>query len=293
MSNDRKSILFLCVANSARSQMAEGLARMLLRDRIPVQSAGSEPSTVNPYAVEVMAELGVDLSGHRAKSVRTIDPAGVDTVVTLCAEEVCPVFLGKVCRLHWPVPDPASKDTTIPREEMLARFRAARDAIRARLEDFVAGLEATIRPAGSSDYEDVRRLVAGSRLPTDGLADQFPEGYAVIPIGAGLAAVAGYETYGDFGLLRSVAVDPRRRGYGLGQRLVAERLAAAKIRGLRAMVLLTTTASGFFARLGFHPVDRATAPEEIKRSSEFASVCPISAVCMVMPLDDPKDEGTT
>jgi arsenate reductase (thioredoxin) len=136
MKDETRSILFLCVANSARSQMAEGLARMLFGDRVPVQSAGSEPSQVNPYAVEVMRELGVDLTKHHSKSVETIDPSTVSTVITLCAEEVCPVFLGKVRRLHWPIPDPASKDAAIPREEMLGRFRTARDAIRGMLERF-------------------------------------------------------------------------------------------------------------------------------------------------------------
>lgn len=130
----KPGILFLCVANSARSQMAEGLARMLLGDEVPVQSAGSEPSTLNPYAVEVMNEIGVDISTHTSKSVRAIDPDTVDTVITLCAEEVCPVFLGKARRLHWPIPDPASEDPSIPREEMLARFRTARDTIREKLE---------------------------------------------------------------------------------------------------------------------------------------------------------------
>jgi len=134
MIKTKKCILFLCVANSARSQMAEGLGRMIFGDRIPVQSAGSEPSTVNPYAIEVMRELGVDLSTHHSKSVQNIDPATVGTVITLCAEEVCPVFLGKARRLHWPVPDPASKDPTLSREEILARFRTARDAIREKLE---------------------------------------------------------------------------------------------------------------------------------------------------------------
>jgi arsenate reductase len=138
MSHDTKSILFLCVANSARSQMAEGIARMLLGDRVPVLSAGSEPSTVNPYAVEVMRELGVDLSTHHSKSVQSIDPGEVGTVITLCAEEVCPAFLGTARRLHWPIPDPASKDASIPREEMLARFRTARDTLRGMLERFVA-----------------------------------------------------------------------------------------------------------------------------------------------------------
>ncbi len=128
-----KSILFLCVANSARSQMAEGLARQRFGAAVRVQSAGSHPTRVNPYAVEVMREVGVDLSSHASKPVDTIDPATVDTVVTLCAEEVCPAFLGKVTRLHWPIPDPASQDPKLSRDEMLTRFRTARDTIAAKL----------------------------------------------------------------------------------------------------------------------------------------------------------------
>jgi len=143
MSTYTKSILFLCVANSARSQMAEGLGRMIFGQRIPVQSAGSTPSSVNPYAIEVMRELGVDLSTHHSKSVDTIDPTAIGTVITLCAEEVCPVFLGKVRRLHWPIPDPASTDPNLSREDMLTRFRTARDTIRNKLKRF----EADIRDA--------------------------------------------------------------------------------------------------------------------------------------------------
>lgn len=136
MERPPKGILFLCVANSARSQMAEGLGRMILGDRVSVASAGSLPARVNPWAIEVMREIGVDLSSHVSKSVQTIDPATVSTVVTLCAEEVCPAFLGSARRLHWPIPDPATSDASIPREQMLARFRSARDAIRARIERF-------------------------------------------------------------------------------------------------------------------------------------------------------------
>ena len=136
MTGQPQGILFLCVANSARSQLAEGLGRMIFGDGILVQSAGSEPSRVNPYAIEVMHEIGVDITTHTSKSVQTIDPATVGTVITLCAEEVCPVFLGKARRLHWPIPDPASKDPTVPRDEMLSRFRTARDAIKGRIEVF-------------------------------------------------------------------------------------------------------------------------------------------------------------
>lgn len=296
MSASGNGILFLCVANSARSQMAEGLARARFGDRIPVQSAGSEPSTVNPYAIEVMKEVGVDLSSHHSKSVRSIDPAGVGTVITLCAEEVCPVFLGKARRLHWPVPDPASRgtslDAAIPRDQMLDRFRAARDAIRAKLEAFAASLDAAVEPARASDYAQVVDLVAKAGLPTEGLADQFPDGYAVIRLGGRVAASAGCEVHGSAALLRSVAVAAEQRGCGLGHKLVADRVAAAQARGLRSMYLLTTTAADFFARLGFGEVSRDQAPEPIARSSEFASTCPVSATCMTMPLTPPQARRT-
>ncbi|HEY0136789.1 MAG TPA: arsenate reductase ArsC [Nannocystis sp.] len=130
-----RSVLFLCVANSARSQMAEALARARFGDRVRVQSAGTQPSQVNPNAVAVMAERGVDTARQHSKSVSTIDPATVDLVVTLCAEEVCPLFLGAATRLHWPIDDPASSDPSISREEFLARFRRARDEIDARLDE--------------------------------------------------------------------------------------------------------------------------------------------------------------
>jgi len=132
-----RGILFLCVANSARSQMAEGLAR----HRFPglrVQSAGSRPGRVNPQAIEVMAELGIDISGHRSKSVDEIDQGSVDVVITLCAEEVCPLFLGKAERLHWPIPDPACRVDNPTPEQLREPMRVARDEIRRRLEAFGA-----------------------------------------------------------------------------------------------------------------------------------------------------------
>ncbi len=151
-----KSVLLLCVANSARSQMAEGLARKLFGDRVPVQSAGSEPSTVNPYAIEVMREVGVDLTTHHSKSVQTIDAATVGTVITLCAEEVCPVFLGEARCLHWPIQDPAVKGTPLPHEEMLTRFRAARDQIQGRLEVLGALFDLPEGPAPVEFHASVR-----------------------------------------------------------------------------------------------------------------------------------------
>lgn len=154
--NIRKGIVFLCVANSARSQMAEGLARARFGDRIRVTSAGSVPSRVNPYAIEVMAERGVDLSAHASKSVETIDPTSVDLVVTLCAEEVCPVLLGEAKRLHWPIDDPASSDPSLSRETMLERFRTARDRIDARLAVLEALLDLPASPSRDEFHASVR-----------------------------------------------------------------------------------------------------------------------------------------
>ena len=127
-------ILFLCIANSARSQMAEGLARHLFGDKIIVQSAGSKPSKVNPLAIQVMKEIGIDISDHRSKSVDEIDPASVDKVITLCAEEVCPVFLGNAERLHWPLTDPATSEKS--QTDQLKQFRVVRDQILERLKNF-------------------------------------------------------------------------------------------------------------------------------------------------------------
>jgi arsenate reductase len=134
-----QSVLFLCVANSARSQMAEALARQIFAGAaVTVQSAGSTPSRVNPWAIQAMAELGYDLTTHSSKSVDTIDPSSVDLVVTLCAEEVCPVFLGKAQRLHWPLPDPDRKHEALSDDERLQHFRVARDAIAAKLRALAA-----------------------------------------------------------------------------------------------------------------------------------------------------------
>jgi arsenate reductase len=128
-------VLFLCVANSARSQMAEGIARQLAGGRIAIQSGGSVPSRVHPLAVRALAEIGIDASGQRSKSVDEVDRAGVGTVITLCAEEVCPVYLGAARRLHWPLADPAGPGAS--EAAGLERFRVVRDELRQRILRFL------------------------------------------------------------------------------------------------------------------------------------------------------------
>ena len=141
-----------------------------------------------------------------------------------------------------------------------------------------------IRPAGLRDLEAVRALLRAAELPLDGLEEQFGPRYVVAEAGGELAGAAGVEVYGGDGLLRSVVVAPSHRGTGLGKALVAERLDWARRERLAALYLLTTTASGFFATLGFESVVRAAAPEGIRGSREFASICPGSSAMMRLVL---------
>ncbi|MCE9572965.1 MAG: GNAT family N-acetyltransferase [Deltaproteobacteria bacterium] len=281
-------ILFLCVANSARSQMAEGLARWLYGDRAVVASAGSRPTRVNPYAIAAMRELGVELGGHRSKSVDEFAPDAVDVVITLCADEVCPVILGKHRRMHWPIPDPASDDPSLDAAALTARFRAARDAIRRRLVAFESELAppaVAVEPARADELDAVCALVAAADLPIDGIAAQFPAGYVVVRDGGAITAVAGLERFGDAALLRSVAVAPGVRTRGLGRAVVADRIAAARRAGLPAVHLLTTTAAAYFARLGFARIERAALPAAVAASPELTGACPASAATFELVLD--------
>lgn len=124
-------VLFLCVANAARSQMAEGLARALAPPELEVFSAGSRPAAVHPLAVRALAEIGIDISHHRSKGIGDVPMERIRTVVTLCAEEECPALPGDVHRLHWGLPDPAGAAGSD--EERLQAFRSVRDELRGRL----------------------------------------------------------------------------------------------------------------------------------------------------------------
>ena len=131
------TILFLCVANSARSQMAEGIARSLAPREVRISSAGSVPMSVRPEAVAVLREIDVDISNAESKHVDDLDTADVDAVITLCREEACPVYLGAAIRLHWALPDPAS--VTGSDELRLEAYREVRDTLRRRLTVLFSG----------------------------------------------------------------------------------------------------------------------------------------------------------
>jgi arsenate reductase len=129
-------ILFLCVANSARSQIAEGLAKNIFGDEAEIESAGSEPSgKVQPWAVTTLKEEGIDISRNWSKSTDQLPPAflaTMDFVITLCAEEICPTLPSTAQRLHWPIKDP----TCVPEAEKPETFRATREEIKSRLLKF-------------------------------------------------------------------------------------------------------------------------------------------------------------
>lgn len=140
MANHKKQVLILCTGNSARSQMAEGILRHIAGDRFDVESAGVDPSLVRTEAIEAMREIGIDISGHRSKSVEEFVERNFDYIITVCdnARESCPVFSGEAERIHWSFDDPAAVEGSP--EDRLGAFRVARDQIRARLEVF-AGAE--------------------------------------------------------------------------------------------------------------------------------------------------------
>lgn len=145
MNEQRKlRVLILCKANSARSQMAEGVLRWLGGEGVEAYSAGTHPSTVNPFAIRAMHEIGIDISHHYSKSVQDMMGSAFDVVITVCdnAAENCPIFPGKVERIHWSFPDPAA---AVGDDAKMLAFRSVRDGLMERFMVFLE--ERDIHPA--------------------------------------------------------------------------------------------------------------------------------------------------
>jgi arsenate reductase (thioredoxin) len=152
-SSTKPTVLVLCTGNSCRSHMAEGILRATAGEILNVQSAGSKPAGyVHPLAIQVMAEIGIDISGHRSKPLTDFLDQKIETVITVCgrADEACPVFPGQVNRYHWPFDDPAHAEGTD--EAKLAVFRQVRDEIRQVFEAYAAGRRDSwkLKPATAS-----------------------------------------------------------------------------------------------------------------------------------------------
>lgn len=138
-------VLFVCIHNSARSQMGEAFLMQAGGERFEVQSAGIEPGRLNPLVVQAMQELGIDISGNKTKQVSDFIARGVlfDYVITVCDEtsaERCPIFPGKAMRLHWGFPDPSALQGTD--EEKLQAIRPIRDDIKKKVESWISSLAA-------------------------------------------------------------------------------------------------------------------------------------------------------
>lgn len=148
----KPNVLILCTGNSCRSHIAEGILRAAAGDLIEVHSAGSKPAGyVHPKAIQVMKEIGIDISGHTSKHMNDFLNQKIDTVITVCgnADQACPMYPGQVNRHHWGFEDPAHAKGTD--EEILAEFRRVRDQIQLVFEAYAAGLkEGRALPAGSS-----------------------------------------------------------------------------------------------------------------------------------------------
>lgn len=148
MPSAKPTVLILCTGNSCRSHLAEGILRAAARDLFEVQSAGSKPAGyVHPLAIQVMREIGLDISAHRSKSMAEFLSTPIETVITVCghADQACPVFPGQVNRHHWPFDDPAHATGT--EAEKLAVFCRVRDEIRRRFEAYAAGRRDALKSA--------------------------------------------------------------------------------------------------------------------------------------------------
>jgi arsenate reductase len=140
--NGKPNVLILCTGNSCRSHMAEGILRAAAGDLVEVHSAGSKPAGfVHPKAIQVLKEIGIDISGHTSKHMNDFLDREITTVITVCgdADAACPMFPGQVNRHHWGFDDPAHAKGT--EEEILGEFRRVRDQIKLVFEAYAAGLK--------------------------------------------------------------------------------------------------------------------------------------------------------
>lgn len=275
------TVLFACVHNAGRSQMAAAWFNELADPRkARAVSAGTSPgSRVHPEVLEAMKEVGIDLSNVAPRFLSDELAREATLLITMGCGEACPAVPG-LRRADWPLEDPKGKP--------IARVREIRDDVKARIERLLreegwaregTGESVTLHPLAAADIEPVLALLARAGLPQTGVREN-PGAFVVAKVDGAVVGCSGIELHGEDGLLRSVAVDPAHRHRGIASVLVRQALERSRERGLRALYLLTTTASDFFQRFAFAPCSRDAAPPGIRSSWEFQSGCPSEARLM-------------
>lgn len=313
------SILFLCTGNSARSILAEAVVNRLGQGKFVAYSAGSHPKDeVHPQALKLLDKLGYDTAGFRSKPWDEFAVPGapqLDFVITVCDNavgEVCPIWPGQPISAHWGLPDPAAvtgSETTIAlafaetyrmlsnRIGLFASLPVAslnRQSLKTRMDDIAVEGRRTplsadaqvqfIDPSDASGEALLNTFVdwlVAADLPIKDLADDLPR-YFVLkdPQGAPLA-FGGLAGMGSDLLLRSIVVDPSKRGSGAGARLVEALESVAKQEGVERLWALTTGAEEWLVSRGWRRVDRTAAPQSIQRKGQFKDVCPSTATLLV------------
>lgn len=274
-----KTVLFACIHNAGRSQMAAAwLDALADRSKARAVSAGTQPGTaVHPEVLVAMREVGIDLAAVSPRLLTDELAREASLLVTMGCGESCPVVPG-LRREDWPLEDPKGKT--------VERVREIRDDVRARVVALLAregwASPVELRAGRASDRSAVEALLRASDLPDE--VDGFPDAYVVAIQDDRLVGCAGLERHGGDGLLRSVAVAPSHRRSGIARRLVDDRIAAARAAGLAALHLLTTTSSAFFERLGFAARGRGEAPPAIAASGQLTGRRCAGAAYLVRPL---------
>jgi arsenate reductase len=270
------TVIFACVHNAGRSQMAAAFFNALAApDTARAVSAGTQPGErVHPEVQSAMAEVGIDLSGAKPQRLTDALAASAHWLITLGCGEACPHVPG-LQRDDWPLEDPKGKP--------VEHVRRIRDEVALRVREFLAARGwargVVLRPSVPADLPEVKRLLQAAALPLDGVDAHFGD-FLVAEAGGQVVAAGGLEVYGDVSLLRSVVVSPLYQGLGLGQRLTEALVERAAKRGAPSLFLLTTTAEGYFPRLGFERITREQLPAALGASEELRGACPQSAVVM-------------
>jgi arsenate reductase len=273
-----KTVLFACVHNAGRSQMAAALFNQLANPALArAISAGTSPGErVHPEVLAAMREVRADLSDVRPQKLTAELARESSLLITMGCGESCPVVPG-LEREDWPLEDPKGKSPE--------RVREIRDEIRERVRTLLV-VRGWISPVGGElcdampdDDAKLSAFLDAAGLPVDDVETGRQEFLLAREDGRIVGSV-GLEVVGADALVRSLAVAQDRRGLGLGKRMLHAAIARARIRGIKTLYALTLTAESFASAEGFVRIPRSEVPEAIASLPQFRSLCPVTAVCL-------------